>query len=103
MKGEPVVVVGVPLITTSFPETIEVTPAGKPETFTPVAPPPNVYVMVEIEAPKQTLCVFEPEANVRLGPPILIMILSVIVAEQELVADKVKVIELPLVALKGIV
>jgi len=31
------------------------------------------------------------------------MILSVIVAEQELVADKVKVIELPLVALKGIV
>ena len=38
--------VGVPLIVRVVPITDEVTPAGKPETFAPVAPPPNVYVML---------------------------------------------------------
>ena len=42
VNGEPVVVVGVPEIVKVVPATVAVTPVGKPVTFAPVAPPPNV-------------------------------------------------------------
>ena len=42
VNGEPVVVVGVPDIVKVVPATEAVTPVGKPVTFAPVAPPPNV-------------------------------------------------------------
>ncbi len=42
VNGDPVVVVGVPDIVKVVPATEAVTPAGKPVTFAPVAPPPNV-------------------------------------------------------------
>ena len=42
LNGEPVVVVGVPLMVTTFPEIEELTPEGKPVTVTPVALPPKV-------------------------------------------------------------
>ena len=42
VKGDPVVVVGVPDIVKVVPATVAVTPVGKPVTFAPVAPPPNV-------------------------------------------------------------
>ena len=42
VNGEPVVVVGVPDIVKVVPATVAVTPVGKPVTFAPVAPPPNV-------------------------------------------------------------
>ena len=42
VNGEPVVVVGVPDMVKILPATVAVTPVGKPVTFAPVAPPPNV-------------------------------------------------------------
>ena len=42
VNGEPVVVVGVPEMVKVVPATVAFTPAGKPVTFAPVAPPPNV-------------------------------------------------------------
>ena len=42
VKGDPVVVVGVPEIVKVVPATVAVTPVGKPVTFAPVAPPPNI-------------------------------------------------------------
>jgi hypothetical protein len=42
------VAVGVPLIVKVVPETLDVTPAGRPVTVAPVAPPPIVRVIVVI-------------------------------------------------------
>ena len=42
------VVVGEPEIVTVEPETDAVTPAGNPDTVTPVAPPPKLYEVFEI-------------------------------------------------------
>ena len=44
-NGDPVVVDGVPEMVKVVPATTAFTPAGKPVTLAPVAPPPNVYVM----------------------------------------------------------
>ena len=42
VNGEPVVVLGVPEMVKVVPATTAFTPAGKPVTLAPVAPPPNV-------------------------------------------------------------
>ena len=42
--------VGVPLIVSVVPDTLDVTPAGNPVTVAPVAPPPKVIVMLVIAA-----------------------------------------------------
>ena len=42
VNGEPVVDDGVPEMVKVVPATVAVTPVGKPVTFAPVAPPPNV-------------------------------------------------------------
>jgi hypothetical protein len=47
--------VGVPLMVTTFPTTLAVTPAGKPVTVAPVAPPPKVMVMLVIALLIQTV------------------------------------------------
>ena len=46
--GNDPITVGVPLIVSVVPEMDKVTPVGKPETVAPVAPPPNVIVILVI-------------------------------------------------------
>ena len=42
VKGEPIVVVGVPEIVNVLPDTPKLTPVGNPETVAPVAVPPKL-------------------------------------------------------------
>ena len=55
LKGDRTVVVGVPLIVKVLPVTVAVTPAGKPVTVAPVAPPPRVYTIGDIGVLMQTV------------------------------------------------
>ena len=64
VNGEPVVVLGVPEMVKVVPATTAETPAGKPVTFAPVAPPPNVYVMAVIGVFTQSVCVSVAVAEV---------------------------------------
>lgn len=53
--GNDPITVGVPLIVSVVPEMDEVTPTGKPETVAPVAPPPNVILILVIAVFVQTV------------------------------------------------
>ena len=70
------VVLGEPEIVTVEPETVAVTPAGNPVMVAPVAPPPNVYVILVTAEFTQTVCVVvaaaEVSVNVTLGFTVIV-------------------------------
>ena len=54
---------GVPLIVNTPPEKLPLTPAGKPVTLAPVAPPPIAYVIFVIGVCLHTVCASVPTAE----------------------------------------
>jgi hypothetical protein len=59
--------VGEPDIVTVVPATALVSPAGRPATVTPVAEPPNVYVILVIAVPLHTVWALVPAADVKVN------------------------------------
>ena len=75
-NGDPVVVVGVPDIVKVEPVTEAETPAGRPETFAPVAPPPKVQVIGVMAVLTQTDCpnVLGAELGVKVCPLLMVIV-----------------------------
>ena len=58
---------GVPLIVKVFPASTPFTPAGRPVTVAPVAPPPIVYTIFPIALLTQTVWAVVDDAEVRVN------------------------------------